>query len=56
MGSPVFYLSNGKPKASSAFFAVQRPAICIRLLQYLRFSDVSGKIVRLEITGVSTIS
>ena len=56
MGSPVFYLSNGKPKASSAFFAVQRPAICIRPLQYLRFGDVTGKTIRLEIAGAPTIS
>ncbi|WP_157179669.1 hypothetical protein [Rhizobium sp. CF142] len=56
ISSPSSHLLNGKLEASSVFFAVQRPAICIRPLQYLRFGDVAGQTIRLEIAGASTIS
>ncbi|MGO7160791.1 hypothetical protein ACCS78_15400, partial [Rhizobium johnstonii] len=54
--SPIEHLSVRSGLPSSAFFAVQRPAMCIRLLQFLHFCPLSGKKVALEIGDTATIS
>ncbi|AHG47877.1 hypothetical protein RLEG12_16095 [Rhizobium leguminosarum bv. trifolii CB782] len=52
---PICDLSVMYRQASSAFFAVQRPAMCIYQLQYLHFGYSSGKADALEIANAATI-